>query len=45
MNLQKTKFIDLQQDIAETPEDHLFIDLLGPYSATSQGNLYVLIAV
>ena len=45
MNLEKPKFIDLYQDIAQTPQDHLHIDLLGPYSATSQGKLYVLIAV
>ena len=44
-NLQKLKFIDLHQDIAQTPQDHLSVDLLGPYNATSQGNLYVLIAV
>ena len=45
MNLQKPRFIDLHQDIAQTPQDHLSIDLLGPYSATSQGNLFVLTAV
>ena len=45
MNLQKPKFIDIHQDIAQTPQDHLSIDLLGPYSATSQGKLYVLTAV
>ena len=46
MNLQKSKFIELHQDIAQTPqEDHLSIDFLGPYNTTSQGNLYVLTAV
>ena len=29
MNLQKLKFMDLHQDIAQTPQDHLSIDLLG----------------
>ena len=45
MNLQKPNFIDLHQDIAQTPQDNLSIDLLGPYNATSQGNLYALTAV
>ena len=45
MNLQKLKFIDLHQDIAQTPQDHLSIDLLGPYNANSQCNLYVLTVV
>ena len=45
MNLQKLKSIDLHQDIAQTPQDHIMIDLLGPHNATSQGNLYVLTAI
>ena len=45
MILQKPKFIDLYQDIAQTPQDHSSIDLLEPYKATSQGNLYILTAV
>ena len=45
MNLQKPRFIDLHQDIAQTPQDHLSIDLLGPYNAASQGNIFVLTAV
>ena len=45
MNPQKLKFIDLHQDIAQTPQEHLSIDLLGPYNVTSQGNLYILTAV
>ena len=35
MNLQKPRFIDLHQDIVQTPHDHLSIDLLGPYNTTS----------
>ena len=45
MSLQKPNFIDLHQDIAQTPQDHLIIDLLGPYNITSQGNSYALTAV
>ena len=45
MNLQKPYCIDLHQDIAQTPQDHIFVDLLGPYSVTSQGNSYTLTAV
>ena len=45
IKIQKPKFIDLHQDIAQTPQDHLSIDLLGPYNAFSGGNLFVLTAV
>ena len=45
MNLQKPNFIDLHQDIAQTLQDHLSIDLLGLYNVTSQGNSYALTAV
>ena len=45
MNLQKSIFIDLHQDITQTPHDHLFIDLMGPYNTISQGNIHVLTAV
>ena len=45
MNLQKPRFIDLHQDITQTQQDHLSINLLGLYDATSQGNIYVLTAV
>ena len=43
MNLQKLTFINT--DIAQTPQDHLSIDLLGPYNIASQGNLYASTAV
>ena len=33
------------KDIAQTPQDHISIDLLGPYNITSQGNSYTLTAV
>ena len=45
MYLQKPHFIELHQDIAQTPQDHVSIDLLGPYNVTSQGNSYTLTAV
>ena len=44
-NHQKPRFIDPHQDIAETPQDHLSINLMGPYKTTWQGNIYVLTAV
>ena len=45
MNLKKKCFINLHQDIAQTPQDHISIDFLGLYNITSQGNCYVLTAV
>ena len=39
MNLQKPYFINLHQDIAQTPQDHIFIHLLEPYNITSQVTL------
>ena len=45
MNLQKPNFINVHQDIAPNPQDHLSIDLLRPYSVTSQGNSYALTVV
>ena len=45
MNLQKTHYINLHQDIAQTPQDHISINLIGPYNTTSQGNSYVLTVV
>ena len=45
MNLQKTHFIILHQDIAQTPQDHISIDLLGPYNVISRGNSYILTVV
>ena len=37
---KKLHFINLHQDIAQTPQHHISIHLLGPYNVTSQGNLY-----
>ena len=45
MDLQKPHFINLHQYIAQTPQDHISIDLLGPYNVTSQGNSYALTTV
>ena len=45
MNLQKPHYINLHQDITQTPEDHITIDLIGPYNTTSQGNSYDLTVV
>ena len=45
MNLQKPHFINFHQDIAQTAQDHISIDLLGPQNITSQGNSYALTTV
>ena len=45
MNLQKPHYINLHQDITQTPQDHKSIDLIGPYNITSQGNSCALTAV
>ena len=45
MNLQKPHFINLYQDIAQTPQEHISIDLLGPNKIISQGNSYALSTV
>ena len=45
MNLQKPHFIDSHQEIAQTSQDNISINLLGPYIVTSQGNSYTLTAV
>ena len=42
---KKPHFIDLHQVIAQTPQDHISINLLGPYNVTSKGNSYTLAAV
>ena len=36
MNLQKPNYINLHQDIVQTQQDHLSIDLMGPYNTTTQ---------
>ena len=41
----KTKLHQFHQDTAHTLQDHISIDLTGPYNTTSQGNLYALTAV
>ena len=43
--LKKTHFIELRQDIAQTPQDPASINLLGPYNVTLQGSSYTLTAV
>ena len=45
MHLQKPNFIELHQDIAQTPQDHLSTALLGPCNITSQVNSHALTAV
>ena len=45
MNLHKPNYINLHQDITHTPEDHLSINLMGPYNITTQGNTYSLITI
>ena len=29
----------------QTPQDHLSVDLIGPYNTTTQGNTYALTAI
>ena len=38
MNLEKPYSSNLHQEIVQTPQDHIFIDLLRPYNVMSQGN-------
>ena len=45
MNIQKPHLINLHQDIVETPQDHISIDLLGLYNITSEGISYTLTTV
>ena len=45
MNLQKPNYINLHQEIVQTPQDYLSADLIGPYNTTMQGNTYTLIAI
>ena len=44
-NLQKPNYINLQQEITHTPQDHLLVDLIRPYNTTTQGNTYTLTAI
>ena len=43
--LKKPNYIILHQDIAQTPQGHISIDLIGPYNTTSQGNSYALTVI
>ena len=45
MNLQKADYIHLHQEIAQTQQNHLSIDLTGPCNTTMQGNAYALTAI
>ena len=45
MNLQKPNYINLHQDITQTQQAHLSIDLMDPYNTTTQGNTYTLTAI
>ena len=45
MNLLKPNYINIHQDITQMPQDHLAIDLMGPYNSTSQGNAYAVTAI
>ena len=45
MILQKPNYINLHQEIAQTPQGHISIDLMGPYNTTSQGNAYALTVI
>ena len=43
MNLQKPNFFNLHHDIAQTPQDHISIDLLGPYMSLYETTLIPLL--
>ena len=45
MNLQKPNYINLHKEIAQTTQDHLSINLMGPYNITAEGNTYTLTAI
>ena len=45
MTLQKPNYINLHQNITQTPQDHLSIDLMGPYNTKTQGNTYALTSI
>ena len=45
MNLQKPHYINFHKDITQTPQDHLSIDLMGPYNTTIQGITYTLTTI
>ena len=45
MSLQKPNYINLHQETTQTLQDHISIDLMGPYNTTSQGNAYTLTAI
>ena len=45
MDLQKPNYISLHQEIAQTPQGHISVDLIGPYNTISQGNSYALTVV
>ena len=45
MNLQMPKYIHLHQEITQTPQDHLSIDIMGPYNTTTQSNTYTLTTI
>ena len=42
---KKTHYTNLHQDIDKTPQDHISIDLIGPYNTASQDNSYTLTVV
>ena len=45
MNLQKPNYINLNQEIVQTPQDHLSIDLIRSYNTTTQDNMYALTTI
>ena len=45
MKLQKQNYINLCQEIAQTPQDYLSIDLMGPCKTTAPGNTYLLTTI
>ena len=45
MNLQKPNYVNLHQNIAQTQQDYLSVDLIVPYKSTTKGNTYALTAI
>ena len=45
MTSQKPNYINLHQEIVQTPQDQLLVDLIGPYNMTTQDNTYTITAI
>ena len=43
--LQRPNYINLHQEITQAPQDHLSIELIGPYNTATQGSTYAFTAI